>query len=1004
MAASCGFRSRSAAVRRASFLVVGSLVTASSVDAQPTLSRRFAADAGLPASPVWALAQDRTGFLWVGTEGGLVRFDGREFRAWAPEVIRIAVIAVAVSPAGEVVALDARGRLFQVTADGARGLPVPAGAPHRSLRPLVFDHGGRLWMIRGGDLVMREPGGRWTRLPRATIGEERPLVVGSADHGGILVATDSSVWRLEADGTARRLLGRGPVIDVLQLEDGEVAALGYGLHIIDGAGSRELAGPGTWEMPPGRPIALVERGSTLWVALDRHLVALRPGHRPEVWGPLDGLEAGGPMLVDREGSLWVGTFTALLQFPEPETRIWNDRHGLPSAHTRFLGETDGTLWITTWHGASHLRRNDPAGERMIPFGPHSTSRLCPDPDGALWMSTSDGLLRLRGEAITARHPDIGTLLGCAPTREGGLWLASSRGLWRTTDSFAAVTPVASPPELDGRSIEAVLEDRGGRMWVGTEGSICARDSDPAGAWDCDRPGETGKITGLLQFPSGRIWAATERMGVLRYEPGGWTPLLAADRLPTRAVFGLRPGRTGGVWVFGHGFMFRVQEQGATDEGWRVVERLGGWHGLPAAGGGDLLEEADGTLWIATSLGVVQIPPQGRYAEPEPPAVALVEARSGTDPLPAASARLSHRRNQLELRFAALSFRDPAWLDYQVRLSPNRTWTATAGPPSFQWPELRPGRYHAEFRASLGGREWSPEPATFTFQVLPPWYREPWAMAGFALLAFAGLWGAHRVRTNFLVRLERQRTRIAMDLHDQIGSGLGSVGILAGIVAREGVEADSREALARQIAQTAEELGTSLSDIIWSLDPQAGTLHELAARLSEHGQRLFAEEAVEFAVRFPDAWPEGDLPVQVRRNVLLIGLEAMYNAARHARPRRVTLALRPVGRAWALVVRDDGAGLPGARHAGLPGARHARPAGHGLKAMRARAAEIDAELRISSAPGRGTTVSVRFGQVAPGDGGRRRRFARFRAARRRRDPGSSGTGRPRGPVPGGSSPS
>lgn len=951
-------------------LLTAGFVVQSTAVAQPTLTRRYSVDAGLPATPVWALAQDSTGFLWVGTEGGLVRFDGREFRAWAPELIRSAVVAVAVSPTGEVVALDARGHLFRMTPDGADTLSVPAGAPHRSVRPLVFDDRGRLWMIRDGALAVRGRDGAWARLAGASIGGERPLVLGAGGGGAVLAATDASVWRVEADGESRRLLREGPVIEVLKLRSDEIAALGLRLHVVDSSGTQRAILPAGWEMPSGRAVALTEREGTLWVALDRHLVALRSGRPPEVWGPLDGLEAGGPMLVDREGSLWIATFTSLLQLPEPDSRIWNDRHGLPSAHTRFLGETAGVLWVSTWHGAGHLLR-DEQGERIVPFGSHTSARPCADRAGGLWLSTADGLVRLQGDTEAARHPDVGTILGCAPSSDGGVWMATSYGLWRAPPTLDDAVRVAGPEALEGRPLEAVIEDPDGRLWVGGEGNVCSRKLEALSSWACDHVGETGKITDLLRVPESGLWMSTERMGVLRREAGRWAPLAAAARLPTRAVFGLRPARGGGIWVFGHGFVLRVDPRAPGEAGWRVLERLGTWHGLPTGGGSDVLEHDDGTVWIATSLGIVQIPPEARRVDSRPPPVALVEARSGSGALSTAPTssrapiRLSHDRNDLELRFAALSFRDPTRLAYQVRLSPDEEWRATVGPPVFQWPALRPGRYRAEFRASLDGGAWSPGPASYEFLVLPPWYQRPWALAAFALAAAAALWLAHRVRTDFLVRLERQRTRIAMDLHDQIGSGLGSVGILAGVIGRSDVEPAAREALARQIAEAAEELGSSLSDIIWSLDPRAATLHELAARLAEHGRRLFAEDDVEFATRFPDAWPEGDLPVQARRNVLLIGLEAMYNAARHSRARRVTLTLRPAGLEWKLMVADDGIGLPPARAAATSDGHERR--GHGLQDMRARAAEIGARLRVASTPHRGTVVEVWFGGIRNGGG-------------------------------------
>ena len=155
-------------------------------------------------------------------------------------------------------------------------------------------------------------------------------------------------------------------------------------------------------------------------------------------------------------------------------------------------------------------------------------------------------------------------------------------------------------------------------------------------------------------------------------------------------------------------------------------------------------------------------------------------------------------------------------------------------------------------------------------MLAPWYATPWAIA-LAILLLAGLgWTVHRARVAHVVALERQRTRIAMDLHDEVGSGLASVGILSGVLATDGLRAYARRRTAVDIATAAENLGHALSDIVWSLDPHAATLDELASRLTEHGERLTADANLELHTRFPVRWPDELVDVTVRRNVLLIG--------------------------------------------------------------------------------------------------------------------------------------
>ena len=163
----------------------------------------------------------------------------------------------------------------------------------------------------------------------------------------------------------------------------------------------------------------------------------------------------------------------------------------------------------------------------------------------------------------------------------------------------------------------------------------------------------------------------------------------------------------------------------------------------------------------------------------------------------------------------------------------------------------------------------------------------------------------------------------------------------------------RQRIADEIARTAGEVGGALSDIVWALDPRPGTLRDLATRLADHGGRLFAGDGPEFRTHFPAAWPGGPLPLGLRRNVAAIGLEALHNAARHARARNVALALTPPANGstglWELTVTDDGSGMP----------TPAPESGLGVTSARRRAAEIGAEVTWEATSGGGTTLRLRF---------------------------------------------
>jgi signal transduction histidine kinase len=207
-------------------------------------------------------------------------------------------------------------------------------------------------------------------------------------------------------------------------------------------------------------------------------------------------------------------------------------------------------------------------------------------------------------------------------------------------------------------------------------------------------------------------------------------------------------------------------------------------------------------------------------------------------------------------------------------------------------------------------------------------------------------------------LQHVRTQIARDLHDELGSGLGSIGILAGLSAEGSLAPDEGPRLARRIAETAGEMGDALSDIVWALRSDTASLEAMASHLAERAARLFPLPPPELSTQFPSEWPRVELSLIVRRSLLLIALEALHNAARHARAARVTLGLAAEGAQLRLWVEDDGRGLP-------PDGPPPSEGGMGLANMRRRAQEARADIAFSRPPGGGTRVEVRLDLPARG---------------------------------------
>lgn len=1019
---------------------------------------------GLAVAEIADLAQDARGFIWIGTIGGLVRFDGRELRSWAPERIRHVVDVLSAAPSGGVLVGARTEPLYLVSDRGVEEVAGPDGGPIDDWVHAALGSDGSLWFVRESGLSGRLRSGEWVSLDVALFNGSPLTRVMPGPDGCVYVASEAALWRvapIEEVGpigpsgrprfrpTTQPVAAVGRVRHLGLTPDSALVVLtrdGLLLRIrrTESRLADRLDGPppasATAEIDTllagrvhGRGLAI--RGEVIWASVDQYIYALRSGYPPEVVAPAPGLPTGRPLLVDREGTLWIGGYRGVLSVPEPETVTWNDLDGLPSpTHSRFVTGWRGSVWVSTWYGSGRIDRADVRRGASIDSPKHS-GRFCPDSAGDLWTARGDTALTCRtadGER-TWSFPGLHGIYGSAPRPNGSLWLATDDGILVTGPGGPRAVRCAAPGRdaIEGDSdgddwpvgwrnswLTAILEDRDGMLWIGGfemigHAPVRALDGGMERAWTSEpgqvesssreaRPREpeptceaapspwsidslpgANHVNAILQMPSGAIWIATGNAGVRRRTGGGWEEIPGSRRLASPRIYGMVSSSSGGVWVLAVGSIVRVLERPEMPDGWEVVERLSSWQGLPTQQASDLYEEPDGRLWLASLAGIVEVPPEARHVDKRPPPLELIELavdgeRLPPDLLPV----LPYRRNRLEVRFAALSFRDRTLIRYRARTEPNGAWFESRE-PSFHFVDLAPGRHMAEIGASLDGVTWSELPARMDFVVSRPWYLQAWALALFMLVVTAALVSIHRMRLAVLLRLERQRTRIAMDLHDEMGSGLGSIGILAGLAADEDLAEESRRGLAEWIAQAASELGTALTDIVWSLRDGAETLEALALRLAERGGRLVPERGGdsggeanggssnppdrrrEFVTDFPSVWPSLRLPLEVRRNLHLIAVEALHNAARHASARRIVLGLRSEGRRWRLWVADDGVGIVSGvgEPPSLRGVRDVTRAparrGYGLDNMRRRAEEIGVDFSLRSVPGGGTTVEVVF---------------------------------------------
>jgi len=302
------------------------------------------------------------------------------------------------------------------------------------------------------------------------------------------------------------------------------------------------------------------------------------------------------------------------------------------------------------------------------------------------------------------------------------------------------------------------------------------------------------------------------------------------------------------------------------------------------------------------------------------------------------------QNQLQIDFVGLSFASGDVLRYQYRLNgADADWSALSEQRSVTYASLAAGRYSFVVRAINSDGTASADPASVTFTILHPFWQRSWFLALAALAGSLMIYAAYRYRVAHLLEIANMRTRIATDLHDDIGANLTRIALLSE-VAKQGAEEDGPLA---SITRIARESVSSMSDIVWAINPKRESLLDLTRRMRQHADEIFTQRGIELRFTAPDATDNPKLGVDVRRDLLLIFKEAVNNAARHSHCSAVKIDLRLGGSRLMLRVTDNGDGFD----------KSTDSEGQGLTSMQRRAQRLKGILEITSGSGSGTTVAI-----------------------------------------------
>jgi len=929
---------------------------------------------GFAQSRVRAIVQTRDGYMWLGTDGGLVRFNGESFTAFTTQTGAL--------KDNEVWALqeDDQGGLWIGTYGGGltllkdgrfRTFSTAEGLPDDVVVSLAKDRQGNVWVVTPQGLARGSHGVFRRVTPADGLPEARVLAVCGAASKGVVAATRNGVYG-SVDGRFESLPTAGDLGVPQRLACGSDGSLWIGYR--SGAIEQRKGGVskvfGAVENGGGQVNHLYEDPhGGVWAVLGRRIAKLRNGAFETV--PVEGGAAGlGPvytLCMDREGGVWLGLRSnGLARLRTRQLATLSVEDGLPDDRTLAVFEDgSGDVWVGTADGLAQCH-NGRFATRTGVNGSHlgDVRSIAEDSMGTLWISTGKDLLWMKhGRFVPVPNwagvPEIEVIYKDAA---GRMWIATD-GAGLFLYSGGVFRNFRTADGLAGDHVRAIVGDRRGALWISASGKGVSRYFDGKFTTFTTRDGLAGdRVVAIHEDEEGALWFATRR-GLSRLKDGVFFTWRESG-LPTDFVYSIIDDGSGNFWFSSAQGIFKAAKRElrefaagrlkkivsvAYGEKDGMKTRAGNVGNQPVA-----LRTAGGQLLFTSMKGLVVVDPDRLVPDTFVPPVYIEKVIvNKQDQPPGRYLQVPLGAGEIEIHYAAPCYSEPGKLRFRYLLEGfDRDWIDAGGRRFTYYANLSPGSYRFRVAAGKTDGAWRESAAAFSFYLKPPFYRTP-LFAGIAVL-FAMLcgWLMYWLRMRGLKArysaVLAERNRISRDIHDTLAQNLAGIALQLDAVHMQLPEVNT--ALHERLDEACNLTRYSLAEArraISDLRSDGLDCPELSAALPEIAQRV----AGGLQTRVVVTGTPRKLNPTMESNLLRIFREALANAVKHAHARTLDVELRYQPGSLALRVRDDGRGFD---LQGLPAAG----GGHyGLIGMRERAERIGGRLTLNSRPGEGTEMLV-----------------------------------------------
>lgn len=955
----------------------------------------WASDDGLPNNTVNSLAQTDDGYLWAASGGRLTRFDGARFQDFFSDRVEPdlhqKIVALLRSRTGGLWLGMERGAIIYL--HGEKSRIFTNGLPSEYPQVLLEDGDGALWISYRGGAVCRLANGVVTSFgPAEGLPGSFPCWL-AADSGGHIWFAQGSVVGTFREGRFSELYDVRRRTTGLTIGAGDVIWIAADHHLFRSDKNRQLQDCGDFDpgpVNPARTLMLEDSSRAIWIGTTDGGLFRYDGSKFENISVSH--QEVLSLLEDREKNLWVGTGGGGLDRIRPSViSLEGTGNGLPFEALQSLCEdTAGTVWATTQNGIV-VRREQGSWHTEIPARVDSGMASCvaAGTNGEVWIGTRSGALRRwKAGELTTWHQDDGlagrAILALLVSKSGDVWLGEENPESAQRFHDGKFFSFKLPPNV--RVIRALAEDAAGNIWAGTSRGVLLRFT---GDQVFDETSNTGgasplSIRCLRATRDGALWIGYAGDGLGRLKDGRFARFSVEKGLFDGTISQIVPDDHGWMWFGADHGLFKVRRNELND----VMDghgssiqciRYGRDQDLPSleANFGEspgALHTRDGRLWIPmrTALAVIdpnKIPPGGT------PATALLEQATvdghvlafycgvlppaGTMDLAGPDARLQlpPGHHSLEFKFSAPNLSDPENLRFRYRLAGlDDHWVEAGTQRTATYLRLPAGSYEFQVAACNSDGVWSDTKAGVAVVVAPyvwqTWWFRFMILAAFtaAVAGIARYISIHRLRLKLQkleqqTALERERARIARDIHDDLGGRLTELELLIELVRR--TPSEKLNGQMGEISATVRQVGASLDEIVWAANPRNDSLPHLMDYLNQYAVRFLQTADIRCRTDFPDEFPQLPMPPEARHNLFLAVKEALNNVARHAGATEIWLRASFANGLLSVVIEDNGKGFSSTAE---------DPCADGLRNMRQRMEEIGGSFRVETSPG-GTRVSM-----------------------------------------------